>query len=359
MKNIDKISNIYKNKLVLITGHTGFKGSWLAIFLYLLGARVVGISKSTLYKNSHYHFIKKIFNKEYFIDLTDKSKTKSLITRIKPDFIFNLAAQSLVIKSYKDPYNTFYENFMITLNILDVIKNSNYKIIAIFITSDKSYKNINTKKPYKENDILGGDDPYSGSKGAIELLINSYFQSFFKNQKKIRIAVARAGNVIGGGDWSDDRIIPDTFKSWYKNKKIKIRNPNATRPWQHVIEPLYGYISLACNLKNNPKKNGEIFNFGPITNNKSVENLVKTLNFFWDPNNKLYTSANDRKKFNEASLLALNSKKAYRALGWKCILSYQETIELIYNWYFEFKQNKTNTLITSINQVKYYLEKLS
>ena len=359
MKNIDKISKIYKNKLVLITGHTGFKGSWLALFLNLLGARVVGISKSTLYKNSHYHFIKKVFFKEYFFNLTDKYKLKKIITRIKPDFIFNLAAQSLVIKSYKDPYSTFYENFMITLNILDVIKNLNFKIVAVFITSDKSYKNVNTIKPYKENDILGGDDPYSGSKGAIELLINSYFQSFFKNQNKIRIAVARAGNVIGGGDWSEDRIIPDTFKFWYKNKKINIRNPKATRPWQHVMEPLYGYITLAYNLNNNPKNNGEVFNFGPITNNKSVENLVKNLNFLWDPKNKLYTSAREKIKFSEASLLALNSKKAYQNLGWQCILSYQETIELIYNWYFEYKKNKKNTLKTSIKQIKFYLEKLN
>lgn len=356
--NINKIQKYYKNKYVLITGHTGFKGSWLSLILNQLGARVIGISKSTLQENSHYNFIKNIFYKEYFFDLTNRAKTLKLIKTIKPDLVFNLAAQSLVIKSFEDPYQTFFDNYLITLNVIDSLRYFNKKINVVFITSDKSYKNINTSRAYKENDILGGDDPYSGSKGAIEILINSYFQSYFINNSNIRLAVARAGNVIGGGDWSENRIIPDTFKSWYKNKKIGLRNPFATRPWQHVLEPLFGYLNLGYNLSINKNINGEAYNFGPKAQQRTVLDLISNLNKLWDKNKILFINNKSSNTFREANLLALNSNKAKKQLYWSCILNFQETLELINQWYFEFYFNKTNILNISKKHILYYIEKL-
>ena len=356
--NINKTLKFYKNKYVLVTGHTGFKGSWLSLVLYQLGANVIGVSKSTLQVNSHYNFIKNIFHKEYFFDLTNKSKTLKLINKSKPDLIFNLAAQSLVIKSYQEPYQTFFDNYLITLNIIESLRVINKKINAVFITSDKSYKNINTIRPYKEDDILGGDDPYSGSKGAIEMLINSYFKSYFNKKSNIRLAVARAGNVIGGGDWSENRIIPDTFRSWYKNKKLGLRNPNATRPWQHVLEPLFGYLVLGHNLSLNKQINGEAYNFGPTTKHRSVLDLISNLNKLWDKDKLLFINIKTLNSYKEANLLALNSNKAKRQLDWSCSLNFKETLKLINEWYLEFYSNKNNILNMSKKQISFFIEKL-
>ena len=356
--NINKTLRFYNNKYVLITGHTGFKGSWLSLILSQLGAKVVGISKSTLQANSHYNFIKNIFHKEYFFDLTDKSKTQKLINKSKPDLIFNLAAQSLVIKSYQDPYQTFFDNYLITLNIIESLRHVNRKINVVFITSDKSYKNINTSRPYKENDIIGGEDPYSGSKGAIEILINSYFQSYFNKKSNIRLAIARAGNVIGGGDWSENRIIPDTFRSWYENKKIGLRNPYSTRPWQHVLEPLFGYLVLGHNLSLNKKINGEAYNFGPVTKHRTVHDLISNLNKLWNKEKLLFISSKNLKSYKEANLLALDSNKAKKQLNWNCILNFKETLKLINEWYLEFYSNKNNIFKTSKKQILFFIEKL-
>ena len=359
MKNLKKILSIYKGKKIIVTGHTGFKGSWLSLLLKILGANVIGVSISPIYKNSHYHFLKNIFFKEYFFDLTDNKKTYDLIKENNPYFIFNLAAQSLVIKSYNDPYKTFYDNFVITLNILESIRLINKKIRVVFITSDKSYKNINSKKSYREEDSLGGSDPYSGSKGAIELLINSYSKSYFNNSANIRIAVGRAGNVIGGGDWSENRIIPDAFKAWYLDQQINLRSPFATRPWQHVLEPLFGYITLGYYLNLNKKNNGQCYNFGPKTKHKSVLNLISNLNIFWDKNRKLYKYQNKKNVFfKEANLLSLNSSKAKKNLNWECVLNYNETLKLIYMWYYEFRFNNSNIFSISIKQIEFYLNKL-
>ena len=356
--NVHKTLKFYKNKYVLVTGHTGFKGSWLSLVLNQIGAKVIGVSKSTLQANSHYHFIKNIFYKEYFFDLTSKSKTLKLINKSKPDIIFNLAAQSLVIKSYQDPYETFFDNYLITLNVIDSIRLINNRVNVVFITSDKSYKNINTSRPYKEDDILGGDDPYSGSKGAIEMLINSYFKSYFNKKSSVRIAIARAGNVIGGGDWSENRIIPDTFRSWYKSKKIGLRNPKSTRPWQHVLEPIFGYLVLGHNLSINKKISGEPYNFGPASKHRSVEELISKLNQLWNKDKKLFTNIKTFKSYKEANLLALNSHKAKKQLNWTSNLSFIETLKLINEWYLEFYLNKNNVLKVSKKQISYFIEKL-
>ena len=209
---IDNLKKKFSNNNILITGHTGFKGSWLASILGYLGRNIIGVSNKVLTNPSHYKSIKSIFNNEYFVDLRDKNEFKKILSKHRPKFIFHLAAQSLVLKSYDDPYETYTTNFISTLNLLENLRVLNFPTNVILITSDKSYKNLEKKNGYKEESQLGGDDPYSGSKASTEMMIQSYVKSYFLKNKIVKIAVARAGNVIGGGDWSNDRIIPDAIK---------------------------------------------------------------------------------------------------------------------------------------------------
>ena len=272
----------FKNKKVLITGHTGFKGSWLTYWLTLLGAKVIGLSLDIPSKPSHFSAInlkKKIIHKN--MDIRNLKQLKKTLKKYQPDYVFHLAAQALVKKSYVDPTYTWQTNTIGTLNVLESLREMKKKCIAVFITSDKSYKNLEVKRGYHENDILGGKDPYSASKASAELVIQSYLSSFFPLQKtKVIIGIARAGNVIGGGDWSENRLIPDCVRSWSKNKKVLIRNPKSTRPWQHVLETTWGYMLLAIHLKKNKKFHGEAFNFGPNTRNYTVISLVQLMKNF-------------------------------------------------------------------------------
>jgi CDP-glucose 4,6-dehydratase len=349
----------FKNKKVLITGHTGFKGSWLALWLNLLGAKVVGISNKIMTKPSHYGAINlKKEIKEKFIDLSNLKKTSDFIEKTEPDFIFHLAAQALVKKSFLNPYETWISNLNGTLSVLEGLKRLNKKgkkiCTAVLITSDKVYKNLGLDKGYKENDLIGDYDPYSASKASAELLIQSYVKSFFdKNNSKVRIATARAGNVIGGGDWSENRLIPDFVKSWSKNKKLFIRNPNSTRPWQHVLEVLRGYIILAEKLRKNSKLHGESFNFGPTSKNKyTVVKLLKYIKFKLPKIN--WSIKKNPKKFKEAKLLRLNSNKAKKILKWKCILTFNQTIDITLDWYNNYYFNKKNIKDFSIKQISDY-----
>ena len=255
--------NIFKNKTVIITGHTGFKGSWLATWIHLLGAKVIGISNKIPSNPSHFKYLQmnsKIKNIK--LDIRDLKKLKRIFKSKKPDFVFHLAAQSLVKQSYIDPKYTLETNALGTLNILESLKTIKKKrCIAVLITSDKVYKNLELRRGYAENDVLGGKDPYSVSKASAELIIKSYIENFFPiKDTKVLIGIARAGNVVGGGDWSEDRLIPDCVKSWSKKKKVFIRNPKSTRPWQHVLEAISGYILLANHLNKNKKIHGG-FNF--------------------------------------------------------------------------------------------------
>ena len=355
MKNNLKV---FKNKRILITGHTGFKGSWLSLWFKNLGADVMGVSIDIPTKPSHFQLInleKKVRSK--FVDITDLKKLKKIFISFKPDYVFHLAAQSLVKKSYKNPLLTYYTNAIGTLNVMESLKSLKNNCIAVIITSDKSYKNLEIKRGYKEEDELGGADPYSSSKASAELIIQSYFKSYLVDKKNIRLAVARAGNVIGGGDWSENRLIPDCVRSWSKNKKVIIRNPDATRPWQHVLDALYGYIILSLNLRKNRKLNGQAFNFGPGLNNNykviEVLTLVKKLwqNIFWK------TIKLKKKEF-ESSLLKLNSSKANLILKWKCSLSFRESIYLTIEWYKNFYTKKKNMYDFSIKQINLYIKKL-
>ena len=327
--------NYFKNKKLIIKVHTGFKGSWLTFCLHLLGSNILGISKN--YPTNPCHFrdlnIKKNIKNEV-CDITNLKKLKKIFKKFQPDYVFHLAAQAIVSKSFKDPISTFNSNTIGTLNVLESLR-AVKKCKAVIITSDKSYKNLEIKRGYSEDDILGGNDPYSGSKGAAELIINSYLKSFFVNKKNIRIAIARAGNVIGGGDWSTDRIIPDCVKSWYKNKKITIRSPKSTRPWQHVLDAIRGYLILAIKL-NDKKIHGEAFNFGPDNKqNKNVLDLVKEIKKNWQGVD--WKIKQDIKlKNKESNLLKLNSYKAKKILNWYPVLNFKNSIKFTANWYKQY-----------------------
>ena len=349
----------FKNKKVLITGHTGFKGSWLTSWLVLLGAKVIGLSINVPSKPSHFKVIKlqdKINHKR--MDIRNLKLLKKIFKKYQPDYVFHLAAQSLVKKSYSDPTYTWETNTIGTLNVLESLREIKKNCIAVLITSDKSYKNLEIKRGYNENDILGGKDPYSASKASAELVIQSHVNSFFPLKKtKVLIGIARAGNVIGGGDWSENRLIPDCVKSWSKNKRVLIRNPKSTRPWQHVLEVVRGYLLLSSSLKRNKKLHGEAFNFGPnYTKNYSVIFVVKLIRKYWKATSWKVINKN-KKNFYESNLLKLNCNKAKTKLKWKCILSLPETINMVADWYKNYYSKPKKIYKTSFNQIKEY-EKL-
>lgn len=343
----------FKNKKVLITGNTGFKGSWLSLWMSYYGANVLGISKNYLPSPSNFKILgldKKIQFKK--IDIRDSKKILKVIKNFKPDFIFHLAAEALVKRAYENPKKTWETNTFGTINVLDSINQLKHSVVAVIITSDKVYKNFELNRGYHEKDILGGNDPYSASKAAADQATQSYISCELKKKKNIKIAIARAGNVIGGGDWADNRIIPDCVKNWSKKKTVTIRSPNSTRPWQHVLDVLFGYITLAIKLKKDKKINGEAFNFGPRPEkNREVIKVVKEMQNFW-PSSKIKIKEN--KKLKESKLLQLNSKKAHINLQWKCLMNLKQAIINTINWYKEYYTNPKNLLIFSVNQIKKY-----
>jgi CDP-glucose 4,6-dehydratase len=346
----------FKGKKVLITGHTGFKGSWLTVWLNILGAKVIGVSNNFPSSPNHYQILnlnKKILNKN--LDIRNLILLKKFIKKTQPDYVFHLAAQSIVNLSYKDPLKTWSTNTIGTINLLESLRQLKKKCVAVIITSDKSYENLEIKRGYSEKDRLGGNDPYSASKASADIAIASYVSSFFSHQNnKIFISIARAGNVIGGGDWSPNRLIPDCIRSWSQRKKVLIRNPNSTRPWQNVLEAIYGYIILAINLNKNPSLHGEAFNFGPANDqNYKVISVVRLMKKYWKNISwKLYKNNNEI--FKESSLLKLNSQKAKKNLKWKSILTFKENIYLVINWYknFYLKPNEAYKLTSS--QIAFY-----
>lgn len=350
---------IFNNKKVLITGHTGFKGSWLSLWLNYLGAKIYAISKDVPTNPSMYSTQKDIFSKDYRFNITNFAKLRRVIDDVKPDYVFHLAAQPIVLESYRNPYETYLSNTFGTINILESIRLYNKKCVAVIITSDKCYENINKKINYKESDRLGGSDPYSSSKASAELIVKSYCESFFKKRNSnIRVAAARAGNVIGGGDWADDRIVPDCIKSWSKNEKVIIRNPYSTRPWQHVLEPLGGYLTLACQLAKTSKLTGESFNFGPDSRNSyTVEDLVNELSKGFL--NSKWVVKQNKNCTKEANLLSLNCNKAKKQLMWKSRLDFINTVSWTSDWYYKF-YNSTRKISydTSINQIEEYTKLL-
>ena len=357
-----KLNNILKNKKVLVTGHTGFKGSWLSLWLTDLGAKVYGISIDVPSNPSHFN-VSKVFDfvDDRRLDIRNAEEVSKTMQEIQPDFVFHLAAQALVRPSYESPLETLHTNALGTASVLDALRFLTKPVVAVMITSDKAYDNVEWVWGYKETDALGGPDPYSASKGAAELVIRSHVKSFFPNNGKVRIASARAGNVIGGGDWSQDRIIPDCVKAWSKGKIVELRKPHATRPWQHVLEPLSGYLRLAIELKNQPSVHGEAFNFGPpAKQNQSVVELVEAMALYWNKVKWKDVSSSENGPY-ESGLLKLNCDKALADLSWLPTLKFDETVQLTVDWYKAFysKENQSKEfemLDFTENQIKIYTD---
>lgn len=350
--------NIFHNKTVLVTGHTGFKGSWLTAWLIQLGAKVVGISLDPPTTPSHFSEtpLKGLIN-DLRIDVRNQKSIIEAIIEAEPDFVFHMAAQALVKKSYLDPLETWETNVIGTLNVLEALRRLQNKCVAIMITSDKCYDNVEWVWGYRETDTLGGPDPYSASKGAAELVIKSQIKSFFQDPgSSVRIAVARAGNVIGGGDWADDRIIPDCVKAWSANQLVELRNPHSTRPWQHVLEPLSGYLSLAASLSRDLKFHGEVFNFGPrAIHNNSVLDLVDEMSKHWDQVSWRDVSGQDKGPY-ESGLLKLNCDKALFYLDWYAVMDFEDTVRMTAKWYKNFYQEKNPVLEYTNAQIQEYVE---
>ena len=351
-------NNIYQKKKVLITGSTGFKGTWLCTWLTMLGADVYGYALSVPTKPSMFeavHMEKKIHQR--YGDIRDKEGLKKYIQEVRPDFIIHLAAQALVLTSYEEPFETMMTNVIGTASVCESIRSITWNCTCILITSDKAYDNVEWIWGYRETDRLGGKDIYSGSKGAAELVIKSYWHSFINKMPNIRMGVTRAGNVIGGGDWAKDRIVVDCIKAFSQGKTVEIRSPKATRPWQHVLEPLSGYLTLGWYLAEDKCMNGEIYNFGPrAEQTKTVFELAQDLAKLWglSPNEAVKLTGNV--PFKEATLLKLNCDKALAELHWHSTLHYEDCVRLIADWYraYYLEQEKEMYQL-SISQINEYV----
>jgi CDP-glucose 4,6-dehydratase len=357
---VTMFGNIYKGKKVLITGNTGFKGAWLSLWLKELGAEVFGISND-IPSNPSLFEITGLENhiKHTFEDIRNLEKLTKLIHNIQPEFLFHLAAQPIVKLSYDNPVDTMSSNIMGTAHVLEALRTGNFPCTGIMITSDKCYDNVEWEWGYKETDALGGKDPYSASKGAAEIVIKSYYESFFKSEdSKIRLCAVRAGNVIGGADWAANRLVPDMFRSWSNNETVTIRSPHATRPWQHVLEPLSGYLRCGELLHNNRRLNGIPFNFGPNANqDKTVLELLNEISLHWHAkqNDKLFDIVSNT-TFHEAGLLKLNCDRALFYLNWKPTLHFNETVSFTANWYDAFYNSNTKDMLNyTIAQIKEYV----
>ncbi len=336
---INLIQKTYQGKKVLITGHTGFKGSWLSSWLDLIGAEVLGYSLAPENDYDLYNQLNFSSNHTSLLaDIRDKQLFEKSILDFNPDFIFHLAAQPLVRYSYENPIETYETNVIGTANLLNSMRKLSKKCAAVFITTDKVYHNNEWDYPYRENDRLGGYDPYSSSKACCELLVDSFRKSYFNQStyqdRQISIATARAGNVIGGGDWASDRIVPDIVRALEKNEPINVRNPQSVRPWQHVIEPLGAYLLLGARSYNDHLP-GDAWNFGPNTNDiLTVGELVDHAVSVWGKGN--YTSPEVNDGPHEAGLLMLDISKSQRRLNWQPEYSSAEAIEITIEWYKSF-----------------------
>ena len=338
----------------MVTGATGFKGSWLCSWLIKLGAKVYGTgfnpnqNKNLFYKLK---LEKKIHLKIF--DIRDYKKLRNFIISSKPSVVFHLAAQPLIYKSYEEPHLTIDTNLKGTLNILEIAKNCIFIKSVVLITSDKCYENTGKIKGYKESDELGGVDPYSASKAASELIIRAYRESFFKNKKNCGISSARAGNVIGGGDWSEKRLIPDCIKSLLNNKLIKLRNPNFNRPWQLVLEPLKGYLILAKKQFENPKKFSGAWNFGTEANSiTNVQKIVKYMIKYWGSGK---VKSIKKKKFYEQQNLQLDITKAKNKLNWSPTYNIENSIKITTEWYLKVLKQRKKPIDVTNQQLESYM----
>ena len=351
-------SSFWSGKKVFITGHTGFKGSWLSIWLNEMGATLKGYSLEPITKPSLYYEVNvsTIMQSEYG-DIRDFPKLSKSISDFKPDVIFHLAAQALVRQSYKDPIETYSTNVMGTVHLLEAARKTENTKAIINVTSDKCYENREWVWPYRENDPMGGYDPYSSSKGCAELVSSAYINSFFNSElyetHQCSLASVRAGNVIGGGDWSDDRLIPDIIKAFSLKQDVEIRSPKAIRPWQHVLEPLSGYITLAEHLySKGPEFNGP-WNFGPNPEDaKPVEWIVSKMARLWGQ--EASWRINEDYHPHEAHYLKLDYSKSNKFLQWQPLWNIEETLKRTVNWYRKWQQKEDMTKYTA-SEIREYM----
>jgi CDP-glucose 4,6-dehydratase len=350
--------DIYSGKRVLVTGHTGFKGTWLTSWLLKLGAEVCGVSDQIPTDPSMFVELgleQRI--EHHFCDVRDLDGLRSIIHDFAPDFLFHLAAQPIVSVSYASPIDTITTNVMGTAHVLESLRSLSTPCTAVLITSDKAYENVEWEWGYKETDAVGGRDIYSGSKGAAEVIFHAYQWSFFKGENEhIRLATGRAGNVIGGGDWAKDRIVVDCMRSWSEGESVEIRSPSATRPWQHVLEPLSGYLTLGQQLHAEPALHGESFNFGPrAEQNRTVLDLLSDLSSHWDFGSvEQAYRVTDNIPFHEAGLLKLNCDKALFHLKWEANLFYEELVRFVSEWYYAFYRREADMYSLTMDQIAEY-----
>lgn len=346
--------NFFKDKRILVTGHTGFKGGWLSIWLQMMGAKVTGFSLDPKDQEGIFNVsgIKDLIH-DVRGDIRDFDKLNQAFQKAKPEIVFHLAAQALVIDSYNNPLETFETNVQGTANVLEAIRQSDSVQSAVIITTDKCYENQEWVYGYRETDPMGGHDPYSASKGAAELVISSYQRSFLNQPDSPGIASARAGNVIGGGDWSNNRLVPDIFRALKSNEVVKVRNPNATRPWQHVLEPLGAYLLLSQKLYFDKKQFSSAWNIGPFSQDvytvkQVIEEILKnTKKGDW-------VDTSNPKQLHEANLLMLDISKAFKFLGWRPTLDFTSTVRMTSDWYM--MNEDADVLLFSKNQINEYLK---
>jgi len=341
-------------KRILITGETGFKGSWLGLWLHELGAELKGVALAPRTPEDHFCVtgLQKIMHHEN-IDIRDYDSLKRAFEQFEPEIVFHLAAQPLVRLSYADPRTTFDTNVGGSVNLLEAVRETKSVRVLIYVTSDKCYRNREWIWGYRENDELGGIDPYSASKAAAELIFASYLQSFFKKGRALGAASVRAGNVIGGGDWSPDRIIPDAIRALREKRPVVIRNRNATRPWQHVLDPLYGYLSLACKLAEDPERYSGAWNFGPENSCiRSVGELVESVISMWGAGSAQYSPEGNAP--HEARLLGLNCDKAHQELGWHPQWDFKRAVGETVHWYRSWNDGG-DALSLSLEQIRSYM----
>jgi len=357
MKNL--FGGVYNGKKVLITGHTGFKGAWLSAWLLELGAEVTGYSIGIPTNPSLFEAVsleKKLAHR--LGDIRDLKSLQTAFQEEKPDVVFHLAAQPITRYAYDIPLETFSTNVMGTVNILECIRHSNTVKAGVIVTSDKCYHNVEWTWGYRENDRLGGDDPYSASKACAEIAFHAYHASFLSKSSPKMVSTVRAGNVIGGGDWAVDRIIPDCMRAFSTGKPVLLRNPNAVRPWQHVLEPLSGYLWIGSQLLLQKKEiSGEAFNFGPLSEiQKSVQELICSFIDAWGTGR--WETDHDTTQKNikkEHILLSLNCDKALHYTGWRPTLTFEKTVQLTAAWYKAFYNRTQNMHAYTIDQMKEYI----
>lgn len=349
-------SGIYENRRVLVTGHTGFKGSWLVYWLEQMGAKVCGYSTEAPSNPAHIDSLE--LNIENNIgDIRDLKNLSNVLEKFQPEIVFHLAAQPLVRLSYKDPIETYETNVIGTLKVYEACRNCKSVSSIVTITTDKVYENNEWLWGYRENDRLGGKDPYSSSKAAMEILTASYIHSYFHpdnfNEHNMLIATARAGNVIGGGDWAQDRLIPDIIKASLDKKPVEIRSPHSTRPWQHVLEPLSGYLLLGQKLLERKHEYASAYNFGPaVEEDLSVKLVVEELKKYWDKID--YIIKEPKVKLHEATLLKLDCTKAKLKLNWHPVYDAKKALEVTIKWYKSYYES--NELLTK-NDLATYIAK--